>query len=109
MNRVNKTRFSRVKTQWEILKMRAAYIEAERLIVESASRGVDMTGSDQIFEFTPETSRDTSTEAEELLNAGRRVKDKLDEALENEDYIKAKMFNNILDGLRKQYNRIKNK
>ena len=85
--------------------MRAAYVEAERLIVESASRGVDMTGSDQIFEFTPEPP--PIDKVEELLEAGRRVKDKLNEALETEDYIKAKMFQNILEGLRSQYYKLK--
>ena len=37
---INRIQFDKISTQWEILKMRAAYIDAERLIIEESETGM---------------------------------------------------------------------
>ena len=41
--KVNRITFDRIKAQYEILKMRAAYIAAEKLIIEEQINGNDIT------------------------------------------------------------------
>ncbi len=115
--KVNKITFSKLYAQYELLKMRAAYILAEQSIIESASRGIDLTGYESsnytiAFEdMGPEQFFSTSTgsvdEAESLLSKAREVRKKLDDAIQNDDYIKAQTFQNILNGLEIKYNKLK--
>lgn len=53
--KVNRIIFDKIKAQWDILKMRAAYIAAEKLIISEASQGNDITGIKIIQEFEPMT------------------------------------------------------
>ena len=38
--KINRIQFDKISAQWEILKMRAAYIDAERLIIEESETGM---------------------------------------------------------------------
>lgn len=52
--KVNRITFDRLKAQYEILKMRAAYIAAEKLIIQESANGNDITGM-HINYFEPMT------------------------------------------------------
>jgi len=115
--RANRITFDKLKAQWDILKMRSAYIDAERIIVEEASKGNDLTGFDsQVITFTSEStgpieffnemSKPLSI-AEEILEKAREVREKLDNAIHADDYVKAQMYQNILNGLEEKYNKYK--
>ena len=114
---VNRILFDKLKSQWDILKMSSAYILAERKIIEDAASGIDTTGhiaeQQRTIEFvSPEEfyqadKNKPMTIAEEILEKAREVREKLDDAIHNNNFVKAKMFQQILDGLEKQYNRFK--
>lgn len=53
--KINKITFDKIKAQYEILKMRAAYIAAEKLIIEEQINGNDLTGVSTIARFDPMT------------------------------------------------------
>ena len=53
--KINKITFDKIKAQYEILKMRAAYIAAEKLIIEEQINGNDLTGVSTIASFDPMT------------------------------------------------------
>ena len=58
MNYINKITFDKLKAQWEILKMRSAYIAAEKLLIQEASEGNDPTGVNAIKVFEPMTAEE---------------------------------------------------
>ena len=104
--KVNRITFDKISAQWDILKMSSAYIHAERQIMDSASRGVDLTGADQNIKFTfdamdPEdfNSWEISTggkmepisPADEILDKARKVREKLDNAIHDDNYVKAQL------------------
>ena len=108
--------------QWEILKMKAAYIAAERQIISDAQKGIDLTGFNEAttIAFEPMSPQDffqaevdafgnmkKLSEADVIFEKAKEVRKKLDNALDEENYLKAEMFQNILNGLEKQYNRLK--
>ena len=116
--KVNKIRFSAIHAQWEILKMRAAYVAAEKYIISEADKGNDITGFDrpmspeefnhaEVDEFGNITKM--ISEEEFLIRKGNDVQDKIDEALEEEDYRKAAMLKNVLRGLELKYNKLRNR
>ena len=92
--RVHRSRFSKLKTQYEMLKMRAAYIMAEQYLIDEAEKAYKASGG-IIFtsdSTSPEEFYTTSTFAgpkndraiyearlEELAEQGRK-------ALAKEDY-----------------------
>ena len=51
MNYINRITFDKIKAQFEILKMRSAYIAAEKLLIQEATNGNDITGIKVITEF----------------------------------------------------------
>ena len=53
MNYINRITFDKLKAQFDILKMRSAYIAAERLIIEEGAKGNDITGMQVIQTFEP--------------------------------------------------------
>lgn len=55
MNYINRITFDKIKAQFEILKMRSAYIAAEKLLIQEATNGNDITGIKVITEFPPMT------------------------------------------------------
>ena len=52
--RANRMLYSRLLLQWEVKKMMTAYIGAERQIIESNARGIDITGADSVSVFSDE-------------------------------------------------------
>ncbi len=119
MKYVNRIRFDAIRTQWEILRMSAAYIHAEQRIVNEAAKGNDITGastppmdSEQFFHAEVDGFGNIInhiSEEEYLLAKGREIQDKLDKALEQEDYRKAAMLENVFKGLKIKYNKLKGK
>ncbi len=112
--KANKITFGKIRAQYEILKMRAAYILAEQSIIDAASKGIDIIydpdTTSYSMEMGPEDFFRTEqplNDEESLLKKAREVKKKLDDAIQDEDYTKAQMFQNILDGLEIKYNKLK--
>ena len=56
--KINRITFDKIKAQYEILKMRAAYIAAEKLIIEEQIKGNDLTGVSTIHSFDPMTAEE---------------------------------------------------
>ena len=117
--RVSTIRFDRLKQSWELTKMTTAYINAERMIIENSNRGLDIIGNREVFEdpvpdFNDFELEDLSfgrkmTPIEEVWRSAEKVREKLDEAINSENYVKAEMLQNVLNGLEEQYNKLKNK
>ena len=47
------------------------------------------------------------SELEQVIQRARKAKENLEKALDREDYLKARTFQNILDGLEIKYNKLK--
>ncbi len=120
--RANKILFDKISAQYEILKMSAAYILAEQRLMANPSKGLDFNTDDysitfdavnpEEFYFTTNTTQGMKYDensAEGLLKEARNVREKLDNAIHDNDFIKAKTFQNILDGLEIKYNKLKDK
>ena len=126
MKYVNRIRFGKIYSQWEILKMRAAYIAAEQHIIQEAANGNDITGHDSGMTVDdhpdlriPQDDRFAGWEvdafgnmkgifeSELLYKRGQEVRAKLDRALDEENYIKARMLQTVLDGIKKRYEQAK--
>lgn len=54
--KVNRIRFDKIKAKWDILKMRAAYIAAEKYLIQEAANGNDVTGIQVVESFEPMTA-----------------------------------------------------
>ena len=126
MKYVNKITFGKIKSQYELLKMRAAYIMAEQMIIEEANKGNDLTGHDtppatNIIFTSDSTSPEEFdnftfsfgepkplTDIEQVFAKAVEVREKLDNAIHDNDFVKARMLQNVLDGLELKYNRLKN-
>jgi hypothetical protein len=57
MNYINRITFDKIKAQWEILKMRTAYIAAEKLLIQEASGTINASDM-KIIEFPPMTAEE---------------------------------------------------
>ena len=127
MKYVNKITFGKIKSQYELLKMRAAYIMAEQMIIEEANKGNDLTGHDtppatniiftsdstnpeefDNFSFSFGEQPKPLTDIEQVYAKAVEVREKLDNAIHDNDFVKARMLQNVLDGLELKYNRLKN-
>ena len=108
--RVNKILFSKLRTQYEVLKMRSAYILAERDIVTSP----ELTGWEP---QTPEAHHYSDleaglrhslkdAEASKLLTKMERLEEQGREALENEDYEKMRLLKQVYDILKNKLNKL---
>lgn len=53
--KVNRITFDKIKAKWDIRKMRAAYIAAEKYLIQEAANGNDITGIQIIETFEPMT------------------------------------------------------
>ena len=114
--KINKIQLSKIKTQWELSKMKAAYIAAERAIVQDASltgwenqKLDEFAGSemDQFGNVTNLTVRDIQIrrleqQLEELENVGRRL-------LEEEKYELLKESKEIWEKIVIQLNNLKSR
>lgn len=125
--KVNRIRMSAIQLEWQILLMRSAYIAAEQLIVNEASKGNDLTGIETVTEADNITWTSSSTtpedffaaeidqfgnirnisEAEMLLEQARELRKQLDNAIQNEEYDKAKILQDTLDKVQIKYNKLK--
>lgn len=119
--RAHQSRFDKIKAQWDILKMKAAYIAAEREIISQAEIGNDLTGFDSAVQvFGPMTPKEFAefevdgfgnakkySVADDILAKAKEVRKKLDDAIHADDYVKAQMYQQILDGLEIKYNKYK--
>jgi len=57
--KVNRMLFDKIKLQWDITKMKSAYIDAERTIMAEVQQGHDLTGSLKVIEtFEPMTAEE---------------------------------------------------
>ena len=126
MKYVNRITFGNIKSQWELLKMRAAYIMAEQMIIEEAAKGNDITGHDapkttniiftsdstnpeelDNFSFSFGEEPKPLTDIEQVYAKAVEVREKLDNAIHDNDFVKAQMYQNVLDGLELKYKRLK--
>lgn len=55
MNYINRITFDKLKAQFDILKMRSAYIAAEKFLIQEAADGHDFTNFQVIETFEPMT------------------------------------------------------
>ena len=124
MKRVNRIKWPQMKMAWELKKMASAYILAERQIIDDASRGIDTTG--HIAETQGYTFYTSSTSPEEhfakevdifgnlkpfdekesILEKARNVRKKLDEAIANDEFEKAEIYQITLDALQRKYDKL---
>ena len=102
--RVNKILFSKMNAQYEILKMKAAYILAERAIIGDPF----MTG----WQAEPKTPQDQfifdnkEVEVDKLLTKMEHLEEQGRIALEEEDYKKLKVLKEVYDILKNKLNKL---
>jgi len=119
MNYINKSRFSQIKEQYEILKMRAAYIAAEKLIIEESAKGNDITGVEVIQSFepmTPEEFNEYNVDAfgnirhkspkEVILNKMNEIAAKANKYLEQEKYELVQELKELYEKYKQEYDRL---
>ena len=124
MNRVNRSRFSRIKQQYELKKMMAAYIGAEKQImlnpgltgwsdnpsvVDQVSEMKIITEfgtiSPEDFFKSQQTLKQSNNDAERdiILKKAAFIKDQLEEAISNEEFERCGELEKVLNDLRKRY------
>lgn len=119
MNYINRITFDRLKAQYEILKMRAAYISAEQYIVQQAAKGMDITGMQTIEEFNPMTPEEFhqyetdgfgnirhSSPKEVILNKMNAIIAKANKYLEEEKYELVQELKEIYERYKQEYDRL---
>ena len=115
MTKVNRSRFSKIKQQWDILKMSSAYILAEKKIIEDTAQGNDPTGHDNVsYYFTTSSSPEEfhlefskpRTEKELLLEKAQEIRKQLDDAIHAEEYSRAEALQKLLNVIEKKYNKL---
>ena len=117
--KVNRITFDRIKAQYEILKMRAAYIAAEKLIIEEQINGNDPTGVSKYYNFDPMTPEEFHKVATDGFGNIRNVtpkeliKQKMDalekqgrKLLEQEKYELFAELKEIYDKYKQEYDRL---
>lgn len=119
MNYINRSRFSKIKLQYEILKMRDAYIAAEQHIIQNSINGFangmdndiveERIMHDQFGNVTHKgmTVRDLQIEkleqrANELEKAGK-------DFLEREEYLLYKKSKELWEKIQKQIQNLRSK
>ena len=119
--RVNKIRFSKIKNQFDLLMMKAAYILAERAIIGDPS----MTGwQDKEYEeedrsnwtvtrqWTPESNHEILdhlkgvNEKNKLIDKMKNLEDQGRLALEEENYEKLAVLKEVYDILKNKLNKL---
>ena len=111
--RLNRITFSKLKTQWDILKMRSAYILAERSIIESTNKGVDITGSDRMSEMGPQEFFEfesqvfgSKTKREEIIAQMQALEDQGRILLDEEKYESLELIKKAWEILNNKLNRL---
>ncbi len=122
MNYINRITFDKIKAQFEILKMRAAYIEAEKLLIQEAADGNDLTGITGVkviseFEpMTPEEFHQFETDGfgnirhkspkEVILNKMNEIAAKANKYLEQEKYELVQELKELYERYKQEYDRL---
>ena len=126
MSKVNRTRMSKIKLEWELKKMVTAYIQAETNIITNAEAGIDLTGfTGESIQFTTTSTFDPMTpqeffskevdafgnlknvdEKSVLLEKARKVRELLDKAIANDEFEKAEVYQRTLDILQEKYDKL---
>ena len=108
--KINKIQLDNIKARWDILKMASAYIHAERKIIDDASLGIDTTGHMAEAESYTTTSTAESfhfsTAKQDLFAKAVEVRRQLEEAINNEEYEKASLLQELLDTIERKYGRM---
>ena len=112
--KINRILFSKIKSQYELLKMRAAYILAERTLMEEESRGqqIDWEGDSNYTISTSLTPEDFNrlnkkpTEKELVHEQLLVLEASLKEAEAEEDYNKCQTIMEAIKILRYKFTRL---
>ena len=117
--KVNRIIFDKIKAQYDILKMRAAYIAAERFIISQAAEGNDLTGMQIIESFesmTPEEFNEFEVDGfgnirnkspkEVILNKMNEIALKAEKYLEQEKYELVQELKEIYEKYKQEYDRL---
>lgn len=119
MNYINRITFDKLKARFEILKMRSAYVEAEKLLMQEAADGNDLTGIKVITAFdpmTPEEFQEYETDGfgnirhkspkEVILDKMNAIALKAEKYLEEEKYELLAELKEIYDKYKQEYDRL---
>ena len=119
MNYINRITFDKLKARFEILKMRAAYVEAEKLLIQEAADGNDLTGIKVITEFDPMTPEEFheyqvdgfgnirhSSPKEVILKKMNKIAAQAEKYLEEEKYELLQELKELYDKYKSEYDRL---
>ena len=119
MNYINRITFDKLKAQYDILKMRAAYIAAEKLIIEETAKGNDITGMQVIQTFEPMTAEEFhqyqtdgfgnirhKSPKEVILDKMNDIAAKANKYLEQEKYELVQELKEIYEKYKQEYDRL---
>lgn len=122
MNYINRITFDKLKARFEILKMRAAYIEAEKLLIQEASDGNDLTGITGvkvISEFPPMTAEEfhqyqtdgfgnirNKSPKEVILDKMNKIAADAQKYLEQEKYELVQELKELYERYKREYDRL---
>ena len=118
MNYINRITFDKIKAQWEILKMRTAYIAAEKLLIQEASGTIDASDI-KITEFPPMTAEEFhqyqtdgfgnirhKSPKEVILDKMNDIAAKANKYLEQEKYELVQELKELYERYKKEYDRL---
>jgi hypothetical protein len=119
MNYINRITFDKLKAQFEILKMRSAYIAAEKLLIQEAADGNDLTGIKVITEFDPMTPEEFheyqvdgfgnirhKSPKEVILDKMNKIAEQAQKYLEQEKYELVQELRELYDKYKSEYDRL---
>lgn len=119
MNYINRITFDKLKAQFDILKMRSAYIAAEKLIIEETAKGNDITGMQIIQTFEPMSPEEFheyqvdgfgnirhSSPKEVILKKMNDIALKAEKYLQEEKYELLQELKEIYDRYKQEYDRL---
>lgn len=119
MNYINRITFDKLRMQFDILKMRSAYIEAEKMIIQQAASGNDITGTQIIQSFEPMSPEEFDQYAidgfgnirhkspkEVILNKMNALEEQGRKLLKEEKYELFAELKEIYDRYKQEYDRL---
>lgn len=111
--KANRITFDKIKAQYDILKMRAAYISAEEYIVKQAANGIDITGMNTIEVISTEEFHTDGFGNMRMLTPKEQIKNKMDaleeqgnELLAEEKYELFAELKEIYEKYKQEYDRL---
>ena len=118
MNYINRITFDKLKAKFEILKMRAAYIEAEKLLIQEASGTINASDM-KIIEFPPMTAEEFhqyqvdgfgnirhKSPKEVILDKMNDIAAKANKYLEQEKYELVQELKELYERYKREYDRL---